>query len=90
MTDCNKLLQEVGREAVLKDEICSAQCSSFITIKNGEASAIVDRLPPPTSHGRGINFYHAAGLRPPPPSSARVRNPSTRSFKLRDFAIVVG
>lgn len=83
MTNCLKLIQEVGQAAVLRDEVCSVQCSSYITLK--EDGTLSERLP----EGRAVNLFNADGLRPPPLNQRR-KVPTTRSFKLRDFAIVVG
>jgi hypothetical protein len=92
VTNCLKLIEEVGQSAVLKDEVCAVQCASFLTQNGG--SPIRDQIPgpPALNQGRGINFYLAAGLKPPalPPVSPRRKAPSTRSFKIRDFSIVVG
>ncbi|KAK7573454.1 hypothetical protein V9T40_010645 [Parthenolecanium corni] len=83
VTNCLKLIQEVGQAAVLRDEVCSVQCSSYITLK--EDGTLSERLP----EGRAVNLFNADGLRPPPLNQRR-KVPTTRSFKLRDFAIVVG
>lgn len=93
VTNCIKLIEEVGQSAVLKDEVCALQCASYIT-QSGPGSTVRDQIPGPPvlNQGRNINFYLAAGLKPPalPSVSPRRKNPSTRSFKIRDFSIVVG
>lgn len=86
VTNCFKLMQEVGEAAVLKDEVCAAQCGSYVNVKNSDTP-----FPLSFTQSRGINFYFASGLRPPLlPITPRRKNPSTRSFKIRDFSIVIG
>ncbi|BET01777.1 oxidoreductase activity, acting on peroxide as acceptor [Nesidiocoris tenuis] len=90
VTDCGRLLREAGRDAVLRDEVCSSQCAAFLSVDSSAALvSLTTRRPSapirPASRGRD---FAPPGLVPPPPASKR--RPSLRSFAPPDVPPFLG
>lgn len=82
VTNCEQLLREAGRDAVLRDEVCAAQCSNIILNSPGPTLEALEEvvslttkrplppLPPQSSRGGrggGSDFIPTSLLPPPPP-----------------------
>lgn len=56
VTDCNQLLREWSREAVMRDEVCTAQCGFFLhrggVQSSSSANLNAGLIPPPARHLR--------------------------------------
>ncbi|KAK9883031.1 hypothetical protein WA026_001241 [Henosepilachna vigintioctopunctata] len=65
VTDCNQLLREWPREAVMRDEVCTAQCGFFLHRDRLQSSAPTHLNP---------------GLVPPPPRHVRARQIGRSNF----------
>ncbi|XP_073998142.1 uncharacterized protein isoform X2 [Rhodnius prolixus] len=77
VTDCARLLNEAGREAVLRDEVCASQCSSFLD-SSPLVVALTTRRPRTRQRSNTNNGdFLPTSLIPPPPVK---RRPSLRSF----------
>lgn len=79
VTDCNQLLREASREAILRDDVCTAQCGFVLAAS--EASARLQFTTPNTFGGF-------------PPQRNNLRNSPTPSsfngFKLPDLSQFIG
>lgn len=84
--DCSQLMREAGRDAILRDEVCAAQCSSLLLNSPGPTLEALEDIVSLTTHkplrGRAQDFL-PSGLIPPPPGPPR--RPAIRSFKLPDI-----
>uniref|UniRef100_A0A8D8Z3T8 Peroxidasin n=1 Tax=Cacopsylla melanoneura TaxID=428564 RepID=A0A8D8Z3T8_9HEMI len=85
VTDCPQLLREAGKDSVVRDDICMAQCSNFVLEPSGlEDSLSFQSIPPPPSSV----FSSARGLPddlvPPPP-----RSRSAKRISFSDIASAV-
>ncbi|XP_046660849.1 chorion peroxidase isoform X2 [Homalodisca vitripennis] len=83
--DCSQLMREAGRDAILRDEVCAAQCSSLLLSSPGPTLEALEDIvslttrKPITSRARD---FLATRLIPPPLPG---RRPNLRSFKLPDI-----
>uniref|UniRef100_A0A0A9VVR2 Peroxidasin n=2 Tax=Lygus hesperus TaxID=30085 RepID=A0A0A9VVR2_LYGHE len=76
VTDCGRLLREAGRDAVLRDDVCSSQCAPFLTETSPLTISLTTRRPP-AARGSRTRDFAPSGLVPPPPHK---RRPSLRGF----------
>ncbi|KAK9508766.1 hypothetical protein O3M35_006245 [Rhynocoris fuscipes] len=74
VTDCPRLLSEAGRDAVLRDEVCASQCSSFLNVS--PLVTLTTRRPRNRQRNSNGDFLPTS-LVPPPPVK---RRPTLRSF----------
>lgn len=91
MTDCGRLMNEVGVDKMMQDDICAAQCSDFVehSLLNSDPVLLSSRpevppfLIPPE---RGPKYIEGVDLLPPPLRSRPYRRhkPRRRPFR-RDF-----
>ncbi|XP_054289704.1 uncharacterized protein LOC129004994 [Macrosteles quadrilineatus] len=83
--DCSQLMREAGRDAILRDEVCAAQCSSLLLSSPGPTLEAIEEVVSLTTRkpqSRARDFLPTR-LIPPPPQPPR--RPSLRSFKLPDI-----
>lgn len=83
VTDCSQLMREWSREAILRDDVCTAQCGFLL-----RSSSSIPPLVPPA---RSIN----TDLIPPPARHVKARqlnsfNTAFNGFKLPDLTPFVG
>jgi len=90
ITDCGQLLREAGRDAILRDDVCTAQCGFLLQddspVPSGQDSldiVFTTTLPPPISlDSQHHNVPHTAlvpplpVLQPPPRRSQRTQLPN--------------
>ncbi|CAK9833301.1 pxdn [Anthophora retusa] len=80
ITDCNQLLREASREAILRDDVCTAQCGFVLAAT--EATSRLQQFTTPTSfHGF---MTHRNSLRSTPTPL------SFNGFKLPDLSQFIG
>ncbi|XP_067203363.1 uncharacterized protein [Linepithema humile] len=81
VTDCNQLLREASREAILRDDVCTAQCGFVLA-----ASESMARLQFTTPNNPGFPGF--------PPHTNNLRNAPTptsfNGFKLPDLSQFIG
>lgn len=83
ITDCSQLVREWSRDAILRDDICTAQCGFLLHDAQSLPSSIR------TQRGHPI----APDLVPPPPRQTRSHQHSTATFpgfKFPDLSQFVG
>ncbi|XP_011700902.1 PREDICTED: uncharacterized protein LOC105457760 isoform X2 [Wasmannia auropunctata] len=82
VTDCNQLLREASREAILRDDVCTAQCGFVLAAS--ESNARVQQFTTPS--GPGFNGFppHTNNLRSSPTPA------SFNGFKLPDLSQFIG
>lgn len=94
VTDCNQLLREWSKDAVLRDEVCTTQCGFLLrdtTTQSSGGSAPQDITfttngPPPNSRPGGRRLPPSIDLIPPPPRQLRRnRIPGFTGFKISPF-----
>lgn len=102
VTDCGRLMNEVGVDKMMRDDVCAAQCAGFIeqSLLNSDPLLLSSRpeippfLIPPE---RGTRFLEGVDLLPPPQLSRPRpfrrpkgrRRPFRRDFQFPDDAIVI-
>nr|XP_018902400.1 PREDICTED: peroxidasin homolog [Bemisia tabaci] len=92
VTDCSQLLHEAGKSAILRDDVCSAQCASFLGESAppsargnfGDSAASFDDLISittvrPVFPPKAREFVPPSSLIPPPALSALPPSPLVRS-----------
>ncbi|XP_036149555.1 LOW QUALITY PROTEIN: uncharacterized protein LOC105828648 [Monomorium pharaonis] len=81
VTDCNQLLREASREAILQDDVCTAQCGFVLAASESNA-----RLQFTTPSGSGFSGFpsHTNNLRGSPTPT------SFNGFKLPDLSQFIG
>lgn len=81
VTDCNQLLREASREAILRDDVCTAQCGFVLA-----ATETTARLQFTTPSSSGFPGF--------PPHTNNLRNSPTpasfNGFKLPDLSQFIG
>lgn len=81
VTDCNQLLREASREAILRDDVCTAQCGFVLAAT--ESSARLQFTTPSSSGFPGF-----------PPQTNNLRSSPTpasfNGFKLPDLSQFIG
>ncbi|XP_022188065.2 peroxidase-like protein isoform X2 [Nilaparvata lugens] len=97
VTDCDRLLREAGRDAILRDEVCAAQCSAVLLSSPGPTlealedvvSLTTSRPPTGLAPGatRGRQLFPPTNLRPPPPPSPFGGRNTHRTTRTWDFSI---
>lgn len=82
--DCSRLMHEAGRDAVLRDEVCAAQCSNILLSSPGPSLEALEDIVSLTTRKPSVRArdFLPTNLIPPPLS---IRRPSLRSFKLSDI-----
>ncbi|KAL6261733.1 hypothetical protein P5V15_006822 [Pogonomyrmex californicus] len=82
VTDCNQLLREASREAILRDDVCTAQCGFVLAAS--ESNARLQQFTTPSGSGFSGFPTHTNNLRS---SSTPV---SFNGFKLPDLSQFIG
>nr|XP_012145980.1 PREDICTED: uncharacterized protein LOC100880086 isoform X3 [Megachile rotundata] len=80
ITDCNQLLREASREAILRDDVCTAQCGFVLAAT--EASSRLQQFTTPTSFPGFVQHRNSLRSVPTPVSF--------NGFKLPDLSQFVG
>ncbi|XP_049950718.1 uncharacterized protein LOC126457994 [Schistocerca serialis cubense] len=90
ISDCSQLVRDSGRDAVFRDDVCTAQCGFLLQVPDGDSPAA-----PLPSRARELSV--PIGLLPPPPRQRprpRPRSPRPAplgvAFKLPDLSSFVG
>ncbi|KAI5698979.1 hypothetical protein M8J75_014772 [Diaphorina citri] len=73
VTDCPQLLREAGKDSVLRDDICMAQCSNFVLEPSGLEDSLSFRAIPPPSVLLSSPRDLPDDLIPPPPRRSAKR-----------------
>lgn len=73
VTDCTQLLREASREAILRDDICMAQCGGLVV---------------GSSNTRGRSLPPLDLLPPPPRNRQRPSSSAFAPFKLHDLSFI--
>lgn len=102
VTDCGRLMNEVGIEKMMRDDVCAAQCAGFVeqSLLSSESVILSSRpevqsfLIPPE---KGSRYVEEVDLLPPPhiirsrpyrrPKNRR--RPFRRDFQFPDDSIIV-
>lgn len=52
MTDCSQLMREWSRDAILRDDVCTAQCGFLLreNLSSRTSGINTDLIPPPARH----------------------------------------
>ncbi|XP_029172750.1 uncharacterized protein LOC114941788 [Nylanderia fulva] len=82
VTDCNQLLREASREAILRDDVCTAQCGFVLAAT--ESSTRLQQFTTPSSSGFPGFPPHTNNLRSSPTPA------SFNGFKLPDLSQFIG
>ncbi|XP_029671831.1 uncharacterized protein LOC115240676 isoform X2 [Formica exsecta] len=82
VTDCNQLLREASREAILRDDVCTAQCGFVLAAT--ETTARLQQFTTPSSPGFPGFPPHTNNLRSSPTPA------SFNGFKLPDLSQFIG
>ncbi|EFN63376.1 Peroxidasin [Camponotus floridanus] len=82
VTDCNQLLREASREAILRDDVCTAQCGFVLAAT--ETTARLQQFTTPSSSGFPGFPPHTNNLRNSPTPA------SFNGFKLPDLSQFIG
>lgn len=80
ITDCNQLLREASREAILRDDVCTAQCGFVLAAT--EASSRLQQFTTPTSFPGFVSHRNSLRSAPTPVSF--------NGFKLPDLSQFIG
>ncbi|VVC36103.1 Hypothetical protein CINCED_3A021410 [Cinara cedri] len=103
VTDCGRLMNEVGFDKMMQDDVCAAQCSGFVeqSILNTDSVLLSSRpkvppfLSPPAE--RGSKYLDGIDLLPPPRTSRQRphrniknrRRPFRQEFHFPDETIII-
>jgi len=82
VTDCNQLLREASREAILRDDVCTAQCGFVLAAS--ESNARIQQFTTPSGPGFPGFPPHTNNLRSSPTPA------SFNGFKLPDLSQFIG
>ncbi|KAL0122530.1 hypothetical protein PUN28_007320 [Cardiocondyla obscurior] len=82
VTDCNQLLREASREAILRDDVCTAQCGFVLAAS--ESNARFQQFTTPSGPGFSGFPPHTNNLRSSPTPT------SFNGFKLPDLSQFIG
>lgn len=102
MTDCGRLMNEVGIEKMMRDDVCAAQCAGFVehSLLSSEPVLLPSRPEVPSfliPPDRGSRFVKEVDLLPPPHiiRSRPYRRPKNRrrpfrkDFQFPDESIII-
>ncbi|KAL0279058.1 UNVERIFIED_CONTAM: hypothetical protein PYX00_000696 [Menopon gallinae] len=93
VTDCNQLLREWSREAVLRDEVCTTQCGFLLrdtTTQPSGLSAVIPEVTfttngPPNTRTNGGRRIPIDLLPPPFRNQRRLKGPGFPGFKIPPY-----